>query len=204
MSRLLSLSGGTADWARRRGVNTDVTQFMQSVVRQPGLEAAAALILFERLVSFPLISPMCFPRWPHASAFTVAVNALAHMLLRLSILCFGGTNILLSRKRAVPLRDLEHARLTVPTRWQMKNIVLEQEHSPRSQAHAHQQLTHKRKHAFCDAVPQAGRPLHLPHLLCPKLNFDQSFQRQRLVYVNCVCKSVCVYAFMQSKTSCFS
>lgn len=83
---LLSLSGGTADWARRRGVNIDVTQFMQSVVRQPGLEAAAALILFERLVSFPLISPMCFPRWPHA-----------HMLLRLSILCFGGTNILLSR-----------------------------------------------------------------------------------------------------------
>lgn len=82
---LLSLSGGTADWARRRGVNIDVTQFMQSVVRQPGLEAAAALILFERLVSFPLISPMCFPRWPHASAFTATrthASALKHLVFR--------------------------------------------------------------------------------------------------------------------------
>lgn len=47
-------------------------------------------------------------------------------------------------------------------------------------------LTHKHKHALCDAAPQAGRPLHLPHLLCPQLNFDQSFQRQRRVCELCM------------------
>lgn len=70
---------------------------------------------------------------------------------------------------------------TVPTthRWK-HNILFEQAHSLRH--------THSHKHALCDAVPQAGRPLHLPHLLCPQLNFDLSSQRQSLVCVNCVCR----------------
>lgn len=58
-----------------------------------------------------------------------------------------------------------------------------------SGAHTHIHThPHKFTHILFDAVPQAGRPLHLPHLLCPQLNFDQSFPETEA----CMCE-LCVY-----------
>lgn len=157
------------------------------------------LILFERLVSFPLISPcVCLGghtrQHPHTHTHK---HACRHQNKKIKK---ERKKTVLSREYTASLRDLAYTYCTYLltdesiTSHLSRHILLPLRHTH----------THSHKHALCDAVPQAGCPLHLPHLLCPQLNFDLSFQRQRLVYVNCACKSVCVYTFMQSKTRCFS
>ncbi|MEQ2189148.1 hypothetical protein GOODEAATRI_022284 [Goodea atripinnis] len=123
---------------------------------------------------------MCLPWWPHMKAFT-------HKAYFFSMATHADKE---PQPLFLPLKREERKHTSLVGSLAHCNYLLTDENRmsylSRNIFSLSTAYIHTHTHMLSDAAPRAGRPLHLPHLLCPQLNFDQPFQRHRLVCASCV------------------